>query len=119
MKYEIAKIEDYGYKNHKIFNQIFQILSWVILGIVFILMYLSIFVILIQSFNSSTQTNTFQSFTFKWYIDMFKTRSLTSAIINSLVVSFIASILATILGTLIAFGIHVLNKRKKTIYFTS
>lgn len=113
MSYPVATLKDYGYKDYHVLKKIYHILSWVAVGLIIALLYLSTFVIMLQSFNSSSDISSFQSFTFKWYWNMFSNKSLTSAITNSFLVSIVAVAISTIAGTLIAVGIHALEKKKR------
>ena len=111
--YPKAKLEDYGYKDYSLLNKIYKIVSWIIVGIVVIMLYLSIIIIALQSFNTSSDITSFESFTLKWYTEIFSHRQLRTSIINTFVVSIVATTLATILGTLIAVGIHSLEPKKR------
>ncbi|MDD2574950.1 MAG: ABC transporter permease [Acholeplasmataceae bacterium] len=108
-----AKLEDYGYKDYSQLNKIYKVVSWIIVGIVVIMLYLSIITIALQSFNTSSDITSFESFTLKWYTEIFSHRQLRNSIINTFLVSIIATTLATILGTLIAVGIHSLEPKKR------
>ncbi|TNF09435.1 MAG: ABC transporter permease [Bacillota bacterium] len=77
------------------------------------MLYISIIMLALQSFNSSTNVQSFGTFTLKWYFNMFELRSLASAIRNTLVTSLVATLLATILGTLIAVGIYSFEKKRR------
>ena len=115
MTYEVAKIEDYGYKQHKTLNTIWKILSTVLTVFVILLIYLSIFIILIQSFNSSASTSNFESFTFEWYTKIFSTRPLWNSIKNTFIVSIVATSISTVAGTFIALGIYSLAKKHQKL----
>ncbi|VEU80648.1 polyamine (spermidine/putrescine) ABC transporter permease [Haploplasma axanthum] len=79
------------------------------------ILYASIILIAIQSFNSSTDVNTFKSFTFEWYAKMFSNRSLRSAIFNTITVSIVSTLLAAVLGTFISVGMYSLAKKKRQL----
>ncbi|MDY0277291.1 MAG: ABC transporter permease [Acholeplasma sp.] len=111
--YTKATLQDYGYKDYKVLKKTYNVLSKIILALIILVLYASIILIAIQSFNSSSDISTFKDFTFKWYLEMFDNRSLRSAIINTLIVSIVATILAAILGTIIAVGIYSLAKKKR------
>lgn len=113
MTYPKAKPEDYGYKDYKNLKKVYKILSKILLALIMVILYASILLIALQSFNSSSDISQFKSPTFKWYLEMFNQQTLKTAIINTLLVSFIATILATILGTFIAVGIYSLSKKKR------
>lgn len=112
-QYPKANLADYGYKDHSKLKHVFKILRYVLVIMIVSSLYVPIFILFIQSVNSSTNINQFESFTLDWYIHMFTNRSLTNAIVNTLLTSLIATLLATVLGTLMAVGIHALTKKKR------
>ncbi len=109
-----ARIEDYGFKNHEYLAPLLKWLGIIFFVLMMFMLYLPIFIIAIQSVNSSVVTTRFSSFTFEWYLNIFNEDELMSAIKNTLLVSFIATTLATILGTFFAIGIHHLPKNKRS-----
>lgn len=116
MEYPKASIAEYGFKEYRFFKMVFKYFNKIVVALIIIMMYLSIFVIAIQSFNSSTDIAVFSSFTLKWYGSIFKHRMLTNAIKNTFLVSLIATIVSTVLGTLVTIGINALPfKRRQKI----
>lgn len=103
--YPEAKVEDYGYKNHRLLNKFYKVFSSILVCMIIIMLYLSIVVIFIQSINSSKIVSSFEGFTLEWYKTIFNNRSLRNAIINTFIVSVLATLIATILGTFIAIGL--------------
>ena len=112
-KYEVATLEEYGYKDRKVLKKIFKILNMVlVVGIIFLL-YLPILVIAIQSVNKSNDLSVFSEISFDSYIYMFRDRMFANAVRNTLFVTIVSTLLATIFGTLIAVGINSLNKKPR------
>jgi len=111
--YPIATVEEYGYKDYRKFDKIYKVFSIVAVLFIVLMLYISIIVLAIQSVNSSVSVTSFDTFTLKWYAQMFEVRSLANAIKNTLITSVIATILATILGTLIAVGIYSYAKKSR------
>lgn len=111
--YQVASVEEYGYKNHKVLDMVWKIVMKVILVLAIFMLYLSIIIIFIQSINSSSIVSSFEHITFKWYAQMFSNASLTNSIVNTFIVSLSATALATILGTLIAVGINSLEAKRR------
>lgn len=111
--YQVATVEEYGYKNHKVLDMVWKIVMKVILVLAIFMLYLSIIIIFIQSINSSSIVSSFGHITFKWYAQMFSNASLTNSIVNTFIVSLSATALATILGTLIAVGINSLEAKRR------
>ena len=111
--YPRATLKEYGYKDYSVLKKIYKVFSIVAVFLIVIGLYLSIIMLAIQSVNSSSSVTSFNSFTLKWYAEMFSVRSLKTAIQNTIVTSIIATILATMLGTLIAVGIYSFEKKKR------
>ncbi len=120
-QYEKATVQEYGYRDYTVINKILKVVNKVLVALVILMLYLSIIVIAIQSFNSSTDLTIFNKFTFKWYLQIFDNSMLTNSIKNTFIVSISATALATILGTLVAVGINSLptKKRQKLILLNS
>jgi spermidine/putrescine transport system permease protein len=110
---EVARIEDYGYKEHKGLKKAWSIISTIAVVFIIFLLYLSIILIALQSFNSSTIVSTFQHFTLDWYAKIFTHRALTTAIKNTFIVSISATLIATFIGTLVAVGIHYMSPKAR------
>ena len=111
----IATMKEYGYKDHTTLKKILKLLGLITVIMVAVMLYLSIFIIFIYSFNSNKSVNEFGEFTLKWYKEIFKHRMLRNSIINTFIVSIIATICSVILGTLIAIGIHFSSKKRKRL----
>ena len=113
-KYEYATLAEYGYREHKFLKGLWKVTKVILLAFSILMLYISIIVIAIQSFNSSDLTTEFASFTFDNYINMFAKRSLNQAIINTFVTSILATLISTVLGTLVAIGIYYLPPKVKS-----
>ncbi len=112
--YEYATLKEYGFREHKFLKTLWRISKYILLAFGVAMLYISIIVIAIQSFNSSDLTTEFASFTFDNYINMFDRRSLNDAIINTFVTSILATLISTVLGTLVAIGIYYLPPKAKS-----
>lgn len=98
----------------KKFQKVFlAALKYAFIVFVFLVLYLPVILIAIQSINNSADPASFGGVTFQWYTEIFKYRSLRSAILNTLLVAFLTLIISTVLGTLFAIGIHALNKKQR------
>jgi len=115
MEYEVAKIEDYGYKDHTKAAKAWKIIQSIIVVLCVIAMYLSIFFIFLQSINNTKDTSTWSGFTLKWYGQIIKSRALWDSITNTFVISIAATLISTVIGTFIAVGIHSLGKKSQKI----
>ncbi len=113
MTYEVATLEEYGFKKHTAWKIIWKILRKLFVVITVIMLYASIVVIALQSLNASRSTTEFSHFTFDWYMQMFSNRLLNQAIKNTFIVSGAATLISTVCGTLIAVGIYYLPTKKR------
>lgn len=112
-KYPLATLKEYGYKDYSKFQKPVKILKHILFFTIFLMLYLSIIVIAIQSVNSSVRTSEFLSITFNWYPNILQEEELMTAIRNTFIVSFIATSIATIAGTFFAVGLYSLEKKKR------
>ncbi|MFA6827419.1 MAG: ABC transporter permease [Bacilli bacterium] len=90
-----------------------KILKVSFVALVLLILYLPIIYIMVQSFNSDGTGTHFQSFTFKWYKEMFFDSNLMRAIRTTWSIAIISTLLSTVLGTLFAIGINSLNKKRR------
>ncbi len=111
--YPVATLEEYGYKDYRIFSKFYKIFTVIAVILIVLMLYISIIVLAIQSVNSSVSVTNFDTFTLKWYTEMFSVRSLANAIKNTIIISLVATALATVLGTLIAVGIYSHAKKNR------
>ncbi len=111
--YERACLADYGYKDHKVLKKIWKVTSIALLVLSIFMLYIAIFVIAVQSFNSGEIPNQFESFTFKNYTGMFTRRDFNSAVRNTFLTSISATAIATVIGTLVGIGAYYLPPRVK------
>lgn len=111
--YPVATLEEYGYKDYSKFQKPIKIFRHILFFSIFLMLYLSILVIAIQSINSSVRTSEFLSITLEWYPNIFQEEDLMTAIRNTFIVSFIATSIATVAGTFFAIGLYSLEKKKR------
>lgn len=109
-----ATLQEYGYRDYHVLKMIWKVLSIVLICFAVFMLYISIVVIAIQSFNSSASTTEFASFTFNNYATMFSKRTLTNSIKNTFLVSISATLIAGVLGTFIAIGMFYLPPKLKS-----
>lgn len=81
--YPKATLQEYGYRDYKILKNIWHVVRIMLVVFSILMLYLSVIVIAIQSFNSSASTTEFTGFTFQNYLDMFSKRSLSNSIKNT------------------------------------
>ena len=69
---------------------------------VFILLYIPIAVMILISFNASSNTYVFTGFSLKWYKSLLSDTASLNALKNSLIVALISSLVSTVIGTVSA-----------------
>ena len=89
-------------RHQRVFNKFPGLLTWGIL----LFFYLPIILLVINSFNASRTSGSWDGFTFKWYVQLFKHREIWYALRSTLIVAVIATAASTILGTLAAIALH-------------
>ena len=83
-----------------------RIFSKLYIALILSLIYLPMFVLVINSFNQSKYGVKRGGFTTSWYSKLFNNDGLIQAALNSLTVSVIAATAATVIGTLAAVALH-------------
>lgn len=92
-----------------------KIISNVYLFLVFLFLYIPIFALIIFSFSDSKSMGHIGGFTLKWYVNLFKNKTIMTALYYTLSIAIIASVVATIIGTISAIGINKMRPRNKAI----
>lgn len=82
-----------------------RIFSKLYIALILSLIYLPMFVLVINSFNQSKYGVKWGGFTTSWYTKLFNNDGLIQAALNSLTVSVIAATAATVIGTLAAVAL--------------
>lgn len=93
----------------KIFKRIY-------LFLIFAFLYGPIISMAVFSFNNSRLKQTWTSFTFKWYIELFHNDEILSAFYTTIIIAILTTIIATILGTMAAIGFYYMAKIKRKIF---
>lgn len=107
--------------SHPIRSKFLHIFKIIFLCFIFSLLYIPIFIIIYQSFNSTANAITplsWGGFTLNNYKEIFTNSQLYKAILDSLLVSFWATFISTIFGLFTSIGINALGKKlRKGINF--
>ncbi len=111
--YPVATLKEYGYRDYSKMKPVNKVLKTILAYVLILGLYLSIIVIAIESFNSSTSMSRFAGFSLEWYPNILQEEDLMTAIAATFIVSLIATAIATILGTFFAIGLYAMNKRKR------
>lgn len=77
----------------------------IVIGLVFLFLYLPIIVLIVFSFNDTKLNILFEGFTLTWYHVLLGNRALLEAFKNTFVVAVISTLVSTIIGTVSAFGL--------------
>ena len=85
------------------------------IGLVILFLYVPIFVLIVFSFNTTKSHSVMSGFTFKWYAELFRDRTIINSLINTLIVAVSASVISTILGTFAAVGIINMKKLPRSM----
>lgn len=83
--------------------------------ICFLFFYLPIVVTMIYSFNSSKSLTKFESFSLRWYENLFTSGEIMNAVYVSITIALLATVISTILGTITAIGLSKSRKVLKEI----
>lgn len=89
----------------------------ILCGIVYIVLFLPIAVVVVNSFNATTSKPylTWKGFTFDWYFKLFDNTSLLTAFGNTMIIALVTTLLATIIGTLGAIGMYKYKFKGKSV----
>lgn len=69
-----------------------------------VIMYLPILFVMLYSFNESKISSVWSGLSLKWYAELFKDKTIGTAILNSLLLGVLSSLAAAVIGTLGAIG---------------
>lgn len=87
-------------------------LSRIYTALVFIILYIPIIVLMLFSFNNTSNTGGFTGFSLYWYRELFNSPETFNALKNTLILAFSAASISTVIGTAASVGI---NKFKRKI----
>lgn len=76
------------------------------LWLTYVFLYLPILVVVIMSFNASSNLFVWRGFSLEWYPAVFQNDAIMTGLRNTLIVAGLVTVGATALGTLMAVGIH-------------
>ncbi len=85
--------------------------SWYLV-VILLFIYLPIGYVVLFSFNDSKSLTNFTGFSFRWYENMFKDRTMLQSIWNTVLVAVVATAVSTVVGTIAAIG---LSKAKRVV----
>jgi len=74
-------------------------------GLVYLFLYAPIAILVLFSFNATSQTAVWQGFTLEWYRSLLANDLILDAVRNSLIVGVATTVIATVFGTLVALAL--------------
>ena len=86
-------------------------LSRIYLILIFGILYIPILTLILFSFNDSNSTALFTGFSFKWYIELFKSPDTFIALRNTLILAVLSALISTVIGTAAAEGIYRMKSK--------
>lgn len=86
-------------------------LSRIYLILIFAILYIPIITLIFFSFNAANSTAVFTGFSFRWYIELFRSPDTFTALRNTLILAVLSSLIATVIGTAAAEGIYRMRSR--------
>jgi spermidine/putrescine transport system permease protein len=84
----------------------------------FVFLYVPIVVLIVMSFNASSNPFSWDGFSFEWYGELAGNTDILEGLQNTLVVAVGSTVLATALGTLLAVGLDKYSRSKALDAFT-
>ena len=79
--------------------------------LVFVFLFAPIAVLVFFSFNSTKSTVNFESFSLRWYRNLFEDSATLTALRNSVVLALVSSLISTVMGTAAAYGISKMRNK--------
>lgn len=86
------------------------------MALIFLFLYAPIIILIVFSFNDSKMIGSWNGFTLKWYLELFKDREVLKALYNTIIISILASIISAVIGTIAAIGIFNLKGFNKKLF---
>ena len=93
--------------------------SKIYIFLIFGILYIPIVTLILFSFNESSSTALFTGFSFKWYVELFRSPAAFEALRNTLILAASSAIIATIIGTAAAEGIYKMRSKLAKTAITS
>ncbi len=85
--------------------------STIYLCLIFAILYIPIVTVILFSFNATESTAEISGFSFRWYIELFKSKEAWIALRNTLILAVSSSLIATVIGTAAAEGIYKMKSK--------
>jgi spermidine/putrescine transport system permease protein len=82
----------------------------------YLFLYAPIIILIVFSFNSSRFVSTWESFSLRWYGELFKDAAMGAALENSLIVAVVSTVLSTVFGTMVSLAMERHHFRGKLAF---
>lgn len=92
-----------------------KIISDFYMVLILIFLYAPILTMMVLSFNQSKSRARWGGFTLDWYLQMFDSRSIMSALSITLIIAFVSALAAAVIGTAAAIAIQSMRLVPRTI----
>ena len=92
--------------------------SRLLIGLMFLFLYLPIILLIIFSFNAGSSGSVWTGFSLNWYRELFQNRLILRSLYTTLLVSLLATAIATVAGTFAAIGFYNLRRRQRNFLTT-
>lgn len=103
--------------NKKVKRKVTKIIQILYCVIIYLFLFLPIFVVIVNSFNSSTSKPymTWKGFSLIWYAKLFDNSALLSSFGNTILVAIFSTMIAVMIGTLAAVGMYKYKFKGKSV----
>ncbi|MFZ5969368.1 MAG: ABC transporter permease [Bacillota bacterium] len=85
-------------------------------GLIYVFLYLPIIMLIVYSFNDSRYRGKWNGITLRWYKELFRDKTIVSALYNTFAIAILAALFATVIGTVTAIAIHNMSPKLKTVF---
>lgn len=82
---------------------------------IMVFLYAPIATLMVLSFSNSKSRTQWGGFTLRWYMEMFESATIISALQNTLVIAFASALIATLIGTAAAIAINSMKPLPRTV----
>ena len=93
--------------------------SRIYLALIFAVLYIPIITVIFFSFNAGESTAELSGFSFRWYIELFRSEEAWVALRNTLILAVSSALIATVIGTAAAEGIYKMRSKLCKTVITS
>lgn len=93
--------------------------SRIYLALIFAILYIPIITVIFFSFNAGESTAELSGFSFRWYIELFRSEEAWVALRNTLILAVSSALIATVIGTAAAEGIYKMRSKLCKTVITS